>query len=248
MTWTRIGDDFTDKPEILGLDGDTFRLHIEGLVWCNKHLTDGRLPTVALARITAHPDAVAGVAALVSAGLWAETENGWQLDWSEQEAAERVEGRREDARTRKARERAHAKGDHSLCDRCAVLGRHGRGDHSECAKPWCPDGVREASRGMSRVTSPATSAVSHAAPDPTRPDPKGREGEGEGAAPPASADAAAGASPPKVNPSPDKGGSDYDVWSDPNATEGDRMAAVLAATIANFDEESDLDDEAGSDE
>ena len=94
MTWTRIGDDFTDKPEILGLDGDTFRLHIEGLVWCNKHLTDGRLPTVALARITAHPDAAAGVAALVSAGLWTETEDGWLVDWSEQETADRVEGRR----------------------------------------------------------------------------------------------------------------------------------------------------------
>jgi hypothetical protein len=175
MTWTRLSDTFTDRAEVLALDDATFRLHLEAMVWSNKHLTNGHVPTVVLRRISSHPDLDIACKALTAAGLWAEAEDGWQLDWSEQETAEQIGQRREDANVRKARERWHAAGDHCLCDRCGALTKHARGDHTDCAVSWCPDGTRPA-----YVTrdSRVSHRGSHTTPVPSpNPSPTHREGE-----------------------------------------------------------------------
>ena len=59
MTWTRIGDDFTDQPALLEVSRSARLLHVEALVYCNKHLLDGGLPFGALRRITDAEDVVA---------------------------------------------------------------------------------------------------------------------------------------------------------------------------------------------
>src|SRR4051794_14792508 len=95
MTWTRLSDDFMDRPVVLGLSRSARLLHIEALVWCNGQLTNGSLPVAALRRISDSEDLATDVAQLAEAGLWIrESERTWQVDWSDQEPAEKVESRR----------------------------------------------------------------------------------------------------------------------------------------------------------
>ena len=51
MTWTRLSDDSTDRPQMLRISRSARLLHFEAMVWCNKHLTDGVIPAAALPRI-----------------------------------------------------------------------------------------------------------------------------------------------------------------------------------------------------
>jgi hypothetical protein len=126
MTWTRLSDDYADRPNVMALSSDAFRAHIEALVWSNKHLTNGAVPAVGLRRIVSAEDLEAVSAELVQAGLWQLTPDGFQIDWSEQENAEQVTERRDEWQRRQKRQRHHNKGDHALCDpkRCHYLIAH----------------------------------------------------------------------------------------------------------------------------
>lgn len=150
MTWTRLSDDFSDRPALLSLGRSARLLHVEALVYCNRMLTDGGLPRGALGRITDSPDVAADVAELVAAGLWVATDTGWELDWSDQENAATVAARREDHKARQATYRERGE-------------RHNRGDHSLCTKN-CPYRRSDVSRDASGDT-----AVTRARPVPSRP-------------------------------------------------------------------------------
>lgn len=65
MTWTKLGDEFTD--ECWTLSDAAYRLHSDGLVWSNRKLLDGQLPKDDLARCSRRPEAADE---LVSAGWW----------------------------------------------------------------------------------------------------------------------------------------------------------------------------------
>lgn len=150
MTWTRLSDDFADRPDILELSDAAFRLHVSAMVWSNRQLTNGLIPS-RVVRMLGEPDVAEE---LVRAGLWEPVDGGHQLDWSDQESAETVRARQEANAKRnreyRERQRLHAVGDHSLCTRCSAL--------------------RDASRTSSRDASRA--------PYPSRPDPTHREGRG----------------------------------------------------------------------
>ncbi|GAB3278367.1 hypothetical protein GCM10027449_18460 [Sinomonas notoginsengisoli] len=102
MTWTRLSDDFVDRPKVLGLSDAAFRTHVEALVWCNRQLTDGVLPAdpALLGRILSHPEAIPE---LVAAGLWVHAEGTYILDWVDQEQAADVMERRRKQRERQQR-------------------------------------------------------------------------------------------------------------------------------------------------
>ena len=68
MSWVRIDDGFDDHPKTLKLSPFALALHIRALCWCNRHLTDGRVPFEAIHRL--------GV------GLFDEV-NGAEHDWPE---------------------------------------------------------------------------------------------------------------------------------------------------------------------
>ena len=167
MTWTRISDTFNDDPLYLRVSRSARLLHVEALVYCNKHTLDGAMPRGALPRITDAEDPHADLAELLAAGVWEETETGWQLDWSDQDSAEDVKERKEYRaavqKTYRKRTALHKRGDHSLCDprhcKKAVIGnatsnttsneipstpvptpREGRG-------PRCPHNVPDATDG-----------------------------------------------------------------------------------------------------
>ncbi len=79
MVWSRIDDGFLDHPKVLRAGEDAANLYIRALVWANKHLTDGNVPSEALRAITSKPGAVKLAARLVEAGLWEAQDGGWYI-------------------------------------------------------------------------------------------------------------------------------------------------------------------------
>lgn len=78
MTWVRIDDQMPDHPKVAGLTSDAFRLHITGLCYASRHLTDGDIPRAMIDRWgVRHADRAAHE--LCSAGLWVEIPTGWRI-------------------------------------------------------------------------------------------------------------------------------------------------------------------------
>jgi len=104
MSWLRLNDLAATDPKIVGLTDAAFRLWIEGLSYCSRHLTDGAIVGGALRSFVASP---AAAAELVDAGLWVETADGFSiptyLDY--QVSREKVLGERESDRRRKQSKR-----------------------------------------------------------------------------------------------------------------------------------------------
>jgi hypothetical protein len=117
--WSKLDDELLDHRKILqageliGKNGPAIALgfYTIGLLWSNKHLTDGHLPqpVVNSFRQVAHPASIAH--ALVQAGLWDKTANGFQIhnfsDWNP--SATSIKKRRKADRIRKQHERANGK-------------------------------------------------------------------------------------------------------------------------------------------
>lgn len=210
MTWSKFGDDFPERLDIITLSDAAWRLNAEAIIWSNRFLTDGAIPARG-PQFFAHPTSGTvddAVTELVDAKVWEVTDDGWQLDWSDQERAADVEKRRADARARKDRfedrRQRHNDGDHTACDptRCRVLMaakgnagvrngvRNGDADGSSIGKPADVTRSEQSSERRSEQ-HPLPSR-----PDPSRPDPKGGTGtekgeEGRSGAGPASRSARA---------------------------------------------------------
>jgi hypothetical protein len=67
VTRTKLSDDFSD--DCWQLSDKAFRLHIEGLLWSNRKLTDLRLHKSEIRRWAKHPEAASE---LVEIGWWSE--------------------------------------------------------------------------------------------------------------------------------------------------------------------------------
>jgi hypothetical protein len=48
MPWVRIDENAMDHPKFIALSANAFRLWVEGMTYCQKHLTDGLIPRSAL--------------------------------------------------------------------------------------------------------------------------------------------------------------------------------------------------------
>jgi hypothetical protein len=159
MTWTKIGDDYFDRIEVLELSRDARILDLEATEYSNRNLSDGRVPAAAQRRSTDSPDVDMATTELVKAGLWEITPDGWQIaDWTEaQETADQVRRRQQVSRDRQTRHRMHREGDHSLCD-----------------SHWC----RSASNGVTNSVTDGVSNDTPSRPVPSGPDPTGGTGQG----------------------------------------------------------------------
>ena len=97
MSWVKIDERLSEHPKIVGLSDRAFRVHINALCYCNRNLTDGRIPGGALRSLMGN-ERLAGQ--LVSAGLWEQNGTGWlvhdYLDFNF--SREQVERRREERR------------------------------------------------------------------------------------------------------------------------------------------------------
>lgn len=110
MPYLLIEDGFADNRKIVSLSDKAFRLHLTALVYCARNLTDGAISEIAL-RLTganchlARPKQTAK--ALVKAGLWDETAEGWQIhDYLKHNPSRReMEEKRASSRLRQAKYR-----------------------------------------------------------------------------------------------------------------------------------------------
>ncbi len=134
-TYIRLHDGMPDHPKVVGLSHAAFRLYVESICWCGRHLTDGKVPAAAMKRMGGwSPTAIKELAA---AGLL-ETGDGpeWLIhDYTEhQRTAEEVAG------YRKAKKLAGVTGNHERwhlarglrdpdCDLCSIDDASRDGSH-----------------------------------------------------------------------------------------------------------------------
>lgn len=124
MTWTKLGQEFTDEASTLS--DAAFRTHVEALCWSNRRGLDLTIPAGEVKRFAETADPDAAIRELLVAGWWEPAAGGWFIgtrfaDWQLEHAV--VEHRRELNAVRQRRHRLHAVGDHSLCsDRCPDSG------------------------------------------------------------------------------------------------------------------------------
>lgn len=71
MTWLKLDDNFADHPKVVVLSDAAFRLHVEGMCFCARMLTDGK---VIRRMAQGYGDDV--IAELTSGGLWHEDGHG----------------------------------------------------------------------------------------------------------------------------------------------------------------------------
>jgi hypothetical protein len=112
--YVRVGVNLIDHPRTLNLDGDSFAMYVGGLIYAQKHLTDGFLPADAIDSLVprkwvARSSRSTRVQRLVRSGLWVKVEGGYQirnyLDW--QRSRSDVEKQREATRDRVRKHRGN---------------------------------------------------------------------------------------------------------------------------------------------
>jgi hypothetical protein len=120
--------DWFEDPLVEEIGADAAMLHLSGLAYCARHLTNGHLPTRALRHLYPVADLDASVKTLVDGERWQPTDGGFFLvEWRDHIlAADRVERIREQSRVTSERYRRHKDGDHSMCDRCRYIRQQGR--------------------------------------------------------------------------------------------------------------------------
>jgi len=107
MAWIKIDDSFPDHPKVVGLSDKAFRVHISGLCYCGKYLTDGKVPMKIAARFAEEDMAI--IAELDEIGLWIPdmANNGFIIhDYlTHQTSKDQVEAKRANLRERQKRYR-----------------------------------------------------------------------------------------------------------------------------------------------
>lgn len=114
--WARLDDGLIDHRKIfeagarLGKNGAAIALglYAVGLMWCNKHLSDGQLPIDVVKQFPHVQNPLHVADALTHVGLWEKNGKGYQVhDFGDfNPTAKDVKARRAKDRRRKAEERA----------------------------------------------------------------------------------------------------------------------------------------------
>lgn len=79
MAWVKLDDGFTDNPKVESVSDRAFRLHVAGMCFCGRMLSDGHIPTDRVRRLL--PKVTKGmVDELIGAGLWLKEDNGFRIN------------------------------------------------------------------------------------------------------------------------------------------------------------------------
>lgn len=144
MPWVRLDEHFPEHRKILAVGGDAAWLHVCALAYAARNLTDGHIPAAALTRLSDRRNPSTLASRLVDVGIWHPSPDGdgWQIhDFLDyQPSAAKVRETRDAAAERQRRAREAA-----AARRSGVT----------------PMSQRDSQRDM---------PVSHAPPDPTRPE------------------------------------------------------------------------------
>ena len=163
-TYIRLHDGMPDHPKVVGLSDAAFRLYVESICWCGRHLTDGKVPAAAMRRMGGwSPESIEELAVV---GLL-ETSAGaaWLIhDYTEhQRTADEVAG------YRKAKRLAGVTGNHERwhlarglrdpdCELCGT--DDASHDRSHVRSHTASDNDRKGNRKQHRKTSPETETES----------------------------------------------------------------------------------------
>lgn len=74
--WVRLDDSFADDPRVLRAGSEAAWLHVRGLCYSARHLTDGRIPREFL---VGHRGGAPLARKLVEVGLWQESMDGYVI-------------------------------------------------------------------------------------------------------------------------------------------------------------------------
>jgi hypothetical protein len=89
MPYLNLDDNFADHPKVDALTDGAFRLHVAGLLYCAKNLTDGFIDERRVSRLT-RTYKPAYLAELVDAAMWLRVLGGYDLhdylDWNKGKA------------------------------------------------------------------------------------------------------------------------------------------------------------------
>lgn len=104
MTWFKVDDGFCFHPKALAAGNSALGLWVRAGSWCGANLTGGQLPRHMIGTFGAQKR---DAKKLVEAGLWSETEDGYQFNgWDDYQPTKmQVEAERKAARERQARHR-----------------------------------------------------------------------------------------------------------------------------------------------
>lgn len=116
MTWTKLGDEFSDEAR--DMTDAEHRTHVDALGWSNRRGLDLLIPKRDLRKFGESPDAEAAAVGLVAKGWWADRDDCWYVglrfpEWQLERAV--VKHRQEANALRVRRSRMHKAGDHSIC-------------------------------------------------------------------------------------------------------------------------------------
>lgn len=102
MSWVKLDDSMPDHPKVVGLCDRAFRVHVTGISYCARHLTDGEIPEA-----VGRSWGTRYVRELVLANLWHETDSGWEIhDYLDYNPSRRkVLAEREAAKERRGKHR-----------------------------------------------------------------------------------------------------------------------------------------------
>lgn len=133
MTWVRLDDLMPDHPKIAPLSDRAFRLHISGLCYAARALTDGHVPRPVAQRLV--PSARRAIDELVGSQIWEEDADGYEIhDFGEyQQTRESVLEQRAKTADRVARWREQKRGGNT--DRNAVTPSVGNGVSNAAPQP-----------------------------------------------------------------------------------------------------------------
>lgn len=104
MSWFHLDDNFPDHHKVAGLSDAAFRLHVAGLAYCSRGLTDGVINGDDVPRLVRRFKPAAR-RELVDAGIWIESVGCYlihdYLDWND--SREQVMAKKQGAAKRRAR-------------------------------------------------------------------------------------------------------------------------------------------------
>ena len=81
MTWVKLDDLFPDHPKVQAAGQAAAWLHVAGICYCSRYLTDGLIPNVALAGLGQYTKSRARKLAdvLVRVGLWEQEDGAYRI-------------------------------------------------------------------------------------------------------------------------------------------------------------------------
>lgn len=108
MAWAKIDDQFPDHPKIVAAGPMAGWLHLCGICYCARQLTDGFIPARVVKRLADVPDVDALVDALVTNRLWGVSDGGYVIhDYLEYNpTAAKTKAQRQQTAERQARWKA----------------------------------------------------------------------------------------------------------------------------------------------